>query len=291
MARRAFRDPIWRFLLLGALLYGLDMATGPAPSVNPAQTIVLTEAELAQVVGSWTSSVGAPPSDEEIQGAIAAYVREEALLREARRRGLDRGDLIVRRRLIQKMEFLAEDLAVIDEPDEQALATWLVTHREQIARPARVDLIHVFLSRDRRGDAVSEAAQRVLAQLREGRADMARPWALGDPFLLEYQFKARDAKRLEALFGQAFSEEVMGAEVGRWIGPLESSYGLHLVKVTRKEPARLPPLSEVRAEVRQAVLDARRKAAREAFIDEIVAGYRVSLPPGFSADAVAEVSP
>ena len=43
-----------------------------------------------------------------MRGLVDARVREEILYREALTLGLERGDAIVKRRLAQKMEFLAE---------------------------------------------------------------------------------------------------------------------------------------------------------------------------------------
>jgi hypothetical protein len=51
-------------------------------------------------------------SAQELQGLIEDYIRDEVFYREGRAAGLDRDDALIRRRVRQKMEFLAEDMSV-----------------------------------------------------------------------------------------------------------------------------------------------------------------------------------
>lgn len=248
--RRWWREPLLHFLLIGAVLYAADAASSAGADG--------TTDEAPIVVGPALS--GAPPDE------VARYVEREALYREARRLGLDRGDLIIRRRLIQKMEFLIDDLAAPAPPTEAELQAWLAAHADRYRRPRRVTIEHVYFSRDRRGEAAEADARRALADP-EG--------AAGDPYLGGRVLRGRTESDLARELGGAFAAAVVDLEPGRWHGPIPSAYGLHLVRVTAVEPARAATLDEVRARVEADLREARRAEAAAAARREIVARYRV----------------
>ena len=191
---------------------------------------------------------------------MQSYVREQVLYREALELGLDRNDTIVRRRMLQKMEFLGEAVAADDEPPASELERFFLAAAERYRVPAKATFTHVYFSRDRRGDRAVEDARAALPALRSP-ANADDPAHLGDPFLLGTVHGAQTRQSLDALFGASFTRAVFESEVGKWQGPVESAYGFHLVRVTERTEPRLPPLAEVRAQVLADWRDARRKDA------------------------------
>src|SRR5262249_4884420 len=153
------------------------------------------------------------------------YIDNEVLYREALELGLDRGDIIVRRRLVQKMEFLTEGLDPVPEPTDTELQAYLDAHAEHYLQPDRVTLTHVFASNDRHGAATATLAEQWGEQLRAG----ADPATLGDPFLRGRELAAVSERDLAGILGNAFAAHVMQLPVGTWSAPIASSYGLHLV--------------------------------------------------------------
>ncbi len=184
---------------------------------------------------------GRMPSATDEQAMIDAYVRDEILVREGLALGLDRGDIIVRRRLIQKMEFLLENGEPVPPPTEADLQDWVTAHADRYATPARVTFTHVFVSAQRAGaDAGSEAV--VLKEKLDGGAD---PAPLGDPFLRGREFRLHSQAELANIFGAPFADAVMKLPEDTWSDPIRSTFGLHLIRVTEKRPGTEPTLGAV----------------------------------------------
>ena len=124
-----------------------------------------------------------PPSSPELKGLIDQYVKEEILSREAIQLGLDQNDTVIRRRLQQKMEFIADDLAAATEPTEAELADYLTTHPEDFRQEPSFTFLHVFLSLEKRGDRLESTVAALLVDLKHNsaQADLS---ALGDSLLL-----------------------------------------------------------------------------------------------------------
>jgi hypothetical protein len=203
-------------------------------------------------------------------------VDEELLAREALRLGLDKGDMIVRRRLAQKMAFASEDVAAIPEPDTATLQAFYGRTRDHYATPARLALRHVFFNADRTGVTPQTAAVQALAELKAGRP------AAGDPALLPLSYADIAVSDLARDYGDAFTRTALTAPVGSWVGPVASPYGVHLIRVEKRLAPEIPPLAQVRAEVRAAWLAERREANNRRYLDRLRRRYRVEiagLPP------------
>jgi hypothetical protein len=169
--------------------------------------------------------------------------RRRARNREALALGLDRDDTVIRRQLRLKMQFISEDFAPRTEPTEDELRAFLAKHADRFQSPSRVSFTQVYLSPDHRGEDAWSDAERLLVVLSGGTSD---PAEAGDPFLLEQDYRDLAQPDVERLFGQAFAVRVGELPVGRRTGPVASGYGLHLVLVRERTPARLPELAEVR---------------------------------------------
>jgi len=286
---RWLREPLLHFLLIGAALFWITGFFGGRASERP-DRIALTAGDLEQLAVGFSRTWQRPPTAQELAGLVEERVREEIFYREALAMGLDRDDTIVRRRLRQKLEFLSEDLAVL-EPTDADLAAWLAAHPESFRSEPRVGFRQVYLSRDRRGDRLRGDALRVLEQLRagDGRLD---PEALGDPLPLPAEADGLSAGEVSRLFGGDFTARLLELEPGGWEGPVESAYGLHLVFVRDRVPGRVPALGEVRDAVTREWLAQRRSEAREEFYRGLRARYQVEVPelapPGPASAAAGE---
>lgn len=270
---KLLREPLGHFLLLGAVLFGVFALLGDRGSER-AGHIVVTPGHLEHLTVSFTRTRQRPPTAQELAGLMDDYIREEVLYREAVAMGLDRDDTIVRRRLRQKLEFLTEETAETAPPSDAELHAFLQQHADVFRIEPRLAFQHVYLSRDRRGDAADAETQQLLVQLSTGDAatDTA---ALGDPFLLPHQFALSSRSEIARLFGDAFTQQLQHIEPGRWAGPIESEYGLHLVFVRERTDGRVPALAEVRQAVQRDWLAARRKAVNEQFYQHLRARYTV----------------
>ncbi|HKS58106.1 MAG TPA: hypothetical protein VJS12_22615, partial [Steroidobacteraceae bacterium] len=175
--RATIREPLLHFVLIGAVLFAF---TAWRQQKQDQSEIRITSGEIAQLAAFWETQSQRKPTDAELRGLIEERIDEEVLAREAIRLGLDRDDVIVRRRLAQKMAFVSDDLAVVDEPAEADLRAYFDAHAEAYSTPDLYALRHVYFNPDRHGMALDADAQRALQRLTRG----ADPNDIGDPFML-----------------------------------------------------------------------------------------------------------
>lgn len=164
--------------------------------------------------------------------------------------GMDQTDPVVRSRLLHRARQSLGSIPPDRLPTEQALQAHALRHREHFATSPRFEFVHVFLSKDRRGDQLFTDAQRVLGDLQRAPLSPEEAQRLGDPLLESRALETGSLKQLGAKYGSAFGEGIERAPLNRWFGPLESVYGLHLVQVTARVGGALPPLADIRNQVR-----------------------------------------
>lgn len=273
--RRLLREPLLHFLLTGAalfLLYSLKNRGAAAP--EEPEKITVGAAQLEPLVAGFTRTWKRPPNPAELEGLVADFLKEEVLYREALAMGLAKNDTIIRRRMAQKMEFLTGDVATLTSPDEAALATWFESHAAQYAGPPLTGFTHVYYSREKRRDrteADAGAGLAVLAQHPEQAGEM------GDPSLLPVSFGATPLQDIQSQFGSGFAEALLKLPLNEWQGPVASSYGLHLVKVTvRTGPVRAD-LATVRETVLRDYLSEQREALNRQTLEELKKRYRITV--------------
>jgi PPIC-type PPIASE domain len=259
--RKILREPLVHFLALGAGLFLLYGVLG-GPGDGRSERIVVTEAKIENLAGLFERTWRRPPTPAELEGLIEDHIKEEIFYREALALGLDRDDIVIRRQLRLKMQFISEDFAPRAEPTENELRAFLAEHDDKFREPGRISFAQVYLSPDRRGDDIWADAERLLVALSTGSSDPAES---GDPFLLEQDYRDLAVPDIDRLFGRGFAARVAELPVGRWAGRVESGYGLHLVLVRDRTPARLPDLAEVRDAVANEWRAVRQEEANRAF--------------------------
>lgn len=282
--KQLLREPLFHFLVLGgALFLWYGVSGGGAASDS---RIVVAPGQVDQMVEIFSKTWQRPPTPQELQGLIEDYIREEVMFREAMAMGLDRDDTIIRRRLRQKIEFLAEDLIPPAEPTDEQLSQFLEENPELFRVEPRVSFRHAYFSQDRRGDAVADDAAGALDRLHAG----AAPTNFGDPIPMPEDFESVSRRDVASLFGEGFAEALIQVDVGEWTGPLESGYGLHLVFVRELEPGRLPKLDEAREAVEREWASARRREANQAFYRTLRDQYTVTVElPDWAQSSPASV--
>jgi hypothetical protein len=240
------REPLVHFLAIGAGFFLLWHLLGDRLAAQP-EHILITPGHVERIAQQWTKTHLRPPSAEELAGLVEQEIDEEVLYREAVAMGLDRNDLVIRRRLAVKMEFLTEDVAAMATPTDEQLQTFLSQHPDKFNVKSRTTFAQVYINRSQRGEGASAHAKRLLALLqKQANSDWQ---TLGDPLPLPKEYEAAPEADVARLFGRTFSRKLAGLPVGRWSGPVESGYGLHLVLVRKRTVGRTPPLDEVRETV------------------------------------------
>jgi len=281
---RLLREPLLQFLALGALLFALYGLAGKRSAEAPGK-IVVSASRVANLGDGFARTWRRPPNEQELQGLIEDYIRDEVFYREGRAAGLDRDDVIIRRRVRQKMEFLADDMSV-PEPSDEQLAAYLASHPERFRAEDQLTFRQVFLSATRRANTIgsdSEQVARILA-----RADGAVNAAiLGDPFLLGEEFRDVSPSKVTSIFGESFAKQISAMEKGQWQGPIPSGFGQHFVFISERVSGNLPLLDDVRPAVRREWSNARRLEAEQKLYASLRERYEivVEAPPAKAAEA------
>ena len=236
---RLLREPLLHFLAIGGLIF-LFYAVVDDTHERPGDVIVIGPERISQLAAGFNSVWKRMPTDDELNSLIDEDIREEVYYRDALVLGLDRNDTIVRRRLRQKMEFLTDTGAYLQEPSAGELETYLAANEQTYRREARLAFEQIYLGENPSATTIT----RSLGALQSD--PPTDPSALGKRTLLPAQLRLSAPSAIDGVFGQGFFEQLAELAPGVWTGPVTSSYGVHLVRTLDGLPAREPPLSEVR---------------------------------------------
>jgi hypothetical protein len=271
------REPLVHFLALGALLFvWFDWKGG---SAGPASTrIVVTSGQVQHLAAGYARTWQRPPSEAELKGLLDEYVKEEIAVREAMAMGLERDDTVIRRRLRQKLEFLADESAEKSAPNDAEVLAWVAAHPDAFPSEPKISFRQVFVSTQRRGPLARAEADRLLAKLRSlgPNAPVDEIANLGDPTMLPAETPLGSLREVTVTFGKDFTARLAALETGKWEGPLESAYGLHLVLVTGRALEQLDP-ALVRPMVERELLAERRQKELQALYERLLAKYQVRI--------------
>ncbi|WP_051978837.1 peptidyl-prolyl cis-trans isomerase [Edaphobacter aggregans] len=286
------REPLLQFLLMGVALFVIYayMHRGRG-GVESSKQIALTVDDLQLMESYFESQWHRPPTPAEFQAMIEDKVREEVLYREALAQGLDKDDTIVKRRMAQKMQFLAEDVAAAHEPSPTELKAWFEKHRSKFSLPSRYSFRHLYFSPDKRGKSAQEDAARVLAKIAGQPGDSRLTVSSGDSFMFQDYYGDRTPEAIAKEFGPPFAVAVEKLKPGSWQGPIESGYGWHLVFVDTVIPGRIPALEEIESDVKTAWLGEQKVTAWQRTYAEMRAKYTVLLPTPPDKDALRNPAP
>jgi peptidyl-prolyl cis-trans isomerase C len=269
--RRAAREPLLHFALIGLAIFAADHYLELRRQA--AQTSIVVDSGLRQRLANlYRSQFGVAANSAQLQIILDDYVDDEVQYREARRIGLDQDDEIIRRRLIQKLEFLQRDAVAARTPSNAELHAYYDAHREQFSVGPRVSFSQAFFNPDRGGDA------RALARARQAHEQWLTGGAIpeGDAGPLESGYSALTREQVTRLFGTGdFVTQVFAQAPGEWSEPVRSGFGWHLLQVMATEPARLLPFDGVMPEVRAACLTEAATRDRRQRLDALRARYQV----------------
>jgi parvulin-like peptidyl-prolyl isomerase len=269
-------EPLLHFLLIGALIFaGFNFLGPPANKGDQGDRIVLTEDDLRQLAVQWLAQGRPPPSPDQMRSLIDDKVNEEILFREAMALGLDKNDEIIRRRLAQKMDFLAEDVAALAVPSEAELKSWFAQNSARFALPPRVSFRHLYFSLDR-GPTARDAAAAALAKVAD-KPELTT--AAADAFMFQDYYAEKTPEQVTREFGPDFTKAVFRLEPGAWRGPVLSGYGWHLIFVRALGPGRVPAFEEVETDVKAAWLDEKQRELKRSALEAMRARYTVVVPP------------
>jgi len=268
--RTLLGEPMLHFVLIGIALFVAYRWVSPVDSAG--RRIVITRGVVDDLVTQHVAARGREPFTTELNQLIESYVRDEILYRQGLRLGLERDDIVVKRRVRQKIEMIAEEDASTRAPTEADLLTYLTAHQARFVQPAILSFDQVFIGESRSGPGVAH----VVAVTREALRKGADPEELGQPTLLPHRMTRTPADLVARDFGASFAAALERVPVGEWVGPVDSSFGAHYVRVSDRTPAALAQLAAVRDHVVREWENERRQRARNDAYTKMRAEYQVS---------------
>jgi len=290
--KRWLREPLLHFLILGAVLFAVySYINRGRVGVESSRQIVVSLDELRQMEIYFESQWHRPPTPQEFQAMVEDRVREDVLYREALAMGLDKDDTIVKRRMAQKMQFLAEDVATAHEPSAAELKAWFDKNKEKFALPSRISFRHIYFSPDQRGKNAQQDAAQALTKLAGQPVDSKIAGSTGDRFMFQDYYGDRAPDAIAKEFGPPFAVALEKLNPGSWQGPIESGYGWHLVFMTTVIPGRIPAFEEIEPDVKTAWLGEQKRQAWEKAYADMRGKYLVLLPAPPSNESAQTAAP
>lgn len=283
------RQPLVQFLIGGALFYAALTAFGPNENEGENDYLVMVDdpalllylqyqdkafdTKQAQLLLSSLDEVGRTR-------LVTEYVRDEIMVREAISLGLDQNDDVIRQRLIQKMDFIFQGFGGEEaEITDAAIQAYYTANRERYVQPKQATFTHVFFNgRDRGVEEAKRDAETTLSELNAGQVSFEQAGKYGDRFFFLRNYVERSDRLIADHFGPEMAEQIFATQPeARWIGPLQSKYGFHLVMMRGKQPAKTLPLELVAAQVLADMERDRLDAARLAAYQRAADNYTVIM--------------
>jgi len=275
------KEPLVQFLLIGACIYGFYALYGAPDEKVDDKTILVDAGRIEIFIGEWERRWNRPPTRQELDGVINAFVREDILYRQAAAMGLGEDDPITRRRLAQKLEFLTNDIALFREPAEGELEQYFQDNRQLYRDPDLITFSHIFLDPDKRNAATLADAAELLAQLKSAGDPDAAALDASDASMLQGYYREVSESDIRRQLGSGFSEAVMQLAPGQWHGPVLSGYGVHLVYVYEHQEAPSPLFDNLRKYVLQDWQREQQVLFNAKFYDGLKSRYEITIaePP------------
>ncbi len=218
---------------------------------------------------------------EELEQLIQNYIQEEVLYREAKAMGLDKEDFIIKRRMIQKVEFISQGIAEVGaDLSKEEISTYYEQNKMNYYLPPYVTFTHIFFGFENWGPEEAKVkAEAEAIYINKNKIGFDEALRRGDRFLYHTNYVERNKSMVEAHFGPDMTKAVFEASPSntQWIGPLRSEYGYHLVMVTKIVEGRIPELEEV---IKRVTYDAQRdfvNAQNDKAVQEIIDQYNVII--------------
>jgi len=266
MFKKIFREPVFHFILIGTILF----AVYSPEEINKNQNeILITTERLNQLKKNFEKKWRRFPGERELALLIDEFIKEEIFYREGLALGLAEDDTIIRRRVAQKYQFLIEDLNASKNPSLKDLKNYFIKNHKIFLIPEKRAFTQVYFSKDKRGKNTFREAKAILKK--------GDPTNFGDITSLPKIYSLGDKSDVARELGDGFAKSLFGLKSNSWQGPIESSFGFHLVRINEIQPERTPNFSQVADRVKQDFMDQHRCLENKKTIKKIRSRYLVKL--------------
>ena len=270
MIAKYLKEPLLHFLVLGGLIFALY---GYINGGFEEQKIVISKAQINQLIYRWQKKHLAKPSKEEIDKMVENAIYKEVMSREAIKIGLDINDHIIKRRLVQKMEFVSSDLSLLAKPTTKELKTYLQKHSERFRLPPKIDFISIYLN-----PSLVDIYKKI--KVVKDSLNIKNYQELSDPFMLDSNYKNATYQDISRKFGKEFASKVFKLEPLKWSNPIKSGYGIHFVYITKKTIGKMPKLDSIKEILTNQYMGELREKNNRTFYQNLRKEYKIEIDNG-----------
>ncbi len=273
--KKILKEPLVYFFVLGFVVFGLHSFLNRTNQENTDPfTVEVTSSDIEWIRSSWEARMKSQPMQHELQGLIDRYIRDEILFREALAMDLDDRDLVIQRRLVQKLTFVFEDLAETIEPADDELKNYMRQNQEKYRIPEMISFTQVYFNPEKRKNLMKEA-ENVLARLKPAKSAPEEAVSLGDTIMIDSSFRERSLDEVARTFGGQFAEELFSADQMGWQGPIASTFGLHLIYIEKRTASRMPEFENIREDVKNDFMYERKKEVTDSAYNAVKSRYTI----------------
>ena len=275
--KKMFKEPLVYFFVLGFVVFGLHSFLNRAnqDDTDPF-TVEVTSADIGWIRSSWEARMKRQPTQQELQGLIKRYIRDEILFREAMAMDLDDQDLVIQRRLVQKLTFVFEDLAETLEPTDDELKKYLQKNQEKYRIPEMISFTQVYFNPEKRKDVTKEV-EKLLDRLKSAQSAPEEAISLGDTIMIDSTFRKRSPSEVARTLGKKFTNELfLSSEMG-WQRPIMSTFGVHLVYIDQRTASKMPEYEIIREDVKNDFMYERKKQVIDSAYNAAKSRYTILL--------------
>jgi hypothetical protein len=273
--KKILKSPLVYFFVIGFVIFGLHsfLNREKQDDTDPF-TVDVTSADIEWIRSSWEARMKRQPMQHELQGLIDRFIRDEILFREAMAMDLDDRDLVIQRRLVQKLTFVFEDLAETMEPTDEELKNYMVEKHEKYRIPEMISFTQVYFNPDKRKD-VMEEAKTVLGRLKSAESPPEEAVSLGDSIMIDSSFRQKSTDEVARTLGREFADQLFSIDEPGWQGPIGSTFGLHLVYISDHIASRMPEFENIRKNVQYDFMYDRKKEVIDKVYSAVKSRYSI----------------
>lgn len=272
---KIFKEPLVYFFVLGFVVFGLHSFLNRANQEDTDPfTVDVTSADIEWIRSSWEARMKRQPMQHELQELINRFIRDEILFREAMAMDLDDRDLVIQRRLVQKLTFVFEDLAETIEPTDNELINYMRENQEKYRIPEMKSFTQIYFNPEKRKEAMEEA-KTVLGRLKQAKRAPEKAVSLGDTIMIDSSFRQKSPDEVARILGREFADKLFSIDEKGWQGPIRSTFGLHLVYISDHIASKMPEFENIRKNVQYDFMYDRKKEVIDKAYSAVKSRYTI----------------
>lgn len=275
MLKRLLQEPLLHFALISGLIF--FVTSGESTALNQGRsTIEVQRTDIARHMASLQPNLGLGEAiklidqlpSAQLQRLVEDVAEQEVLFQEALRLGLDRTDPVIRKRLISQMKFVLQGVSQNTPSSEADLQEFYDSNKDKYRVPTKLSFKHRFFKHE------SEQPSSAIKRAVDARTNEQ---IKGDTFPFNSAYLDKSAVQVAQHFGEDFSNALfeLDAKPDQWQGPITSTYGQHLIKLTSKRGQHMPEFDQIREQIAEDYSRQQQEQSNRVAVKKLIKQYTV----------------